>query len=52
MFTGKRQLTSAIPPGEEGTVIDPHRSLAMTCTYFNKADRKLHMELIPDGEYK
>ena len=26
--------------------------LAMTCTYFDKAGRKMHLELIPDGEYK
>lgn len=26
--------------------------LAMTCTYFDKSGRKMHVELIPDGEYK
>jgi len=26
--------------------------LAMTCTYFDKSDRKMHTELIPDGEYQ
>lgn len=25
---------------------------AMTCTYFDKSGRKMHVELIPDGEYK
>ena len=26
--------------------------LAMTCTYFDKSGRKMHVELIPTGEYK
>jgi uncharacterized protein YbcV (DUF1398 family) len=26
--------------------------LAMTCSYFDKSGRKMHVELIPDGEYK
>ena len=26
--------------------------LAMTCTYFDRSGRKIHVELIPDGEYK
>lgn len=26
--------------------------LAMTCTYFDKSGSKMHVELIPDGEYK
>ena len=25
---------------------------AMTCTYFDKSGRKMHVELIPTGEYK
>lgn len=25
---------------------------AMTCSYFEKSNRKMHVELIPDGEYK
>ena len=25
---------------------------AMTCTYFDRSGRKLHMELIPTGEYE
>jgi len=26
--------------------------LAMTCSYFDKSGRKMHVELIPTGEYK
>ena len=25
---------------------------AMTCSYFDKSGQKMHVELIPDGEYK
>jgi len=38
--------------GEAGVEKWTSDLLAMTCTYFDKSGRKMHVELIPDGEYK
>jgi uncharacterized protein YbcV (DUF1398 family) len=38
--------------GEAGVAKWTSDLLAMTCTYFDKAGRKLHAELIPVGKYK
>ena len=38
--------------GEAGVEKWTSDLLAMTCTYFDKAGRQMHVELIPDGEYK
>lgn len=38
--------------GEAGVEKWTSDLLAMTCTYFDKTGRKLHVELIPDGEYE
>ena len=38
--------------GEAGVEKWTSDLLAMTCTYFDKSGRKLHVELIPTGEYE
>jgi uncharacterized protein YbcV (DUF1398 family) len=38
--------------GEAGVEKWTSDLLAMTCTYFDKSGHKMHVELIPDGEYK
>jgi uncharacterized protein YbcV (DUF1398 family) len=38
--------------GEAGVEKWTSDLLAMTCSYFDKSGRKMHVELIPDGEYK
>jgi uncharacterized protein YbcV (DUF1398 family) len=38
--------------GEAGVERWTSDLLAMTCTYFNKSGRRMHVELIPDGEYE
>jgi uncharacterized protein YbcV (DUF1398 family) len=38
--------------GESGVEKWTSDLIAMTCTYFDKSGRKMHVELIPDGEYK
>lgn len=38
--------------GEAGVEKWTSDLLAMTCTYFERSGRKMHVELIPSGEYK
>ena len=38
--------------GEAGVEKWTSDLIAMTCTYFDKSGRKMHVEAIPDGEYK